>query len=234
MQDARTWAIGLTLVGEGHAFGDGEPVVTLNGTPLTVVTASASEIVATLPPGLDPGTYLLTVSRGPATTQFDGFNLTLGAVGPQGPAGPTGPPGAPGTFTGRFQSPNGAYSLDVTDTGIRLRGPGATIEIVNSAVNIMSGNVTVRSDVNTDIRSGANTTVRAGASMDIQSSATTTLRAGAITTIQSGGITDIQGGVILLNGPGRPAARAADPVQVDPATGTGAITSGSTSVFIGD
>jgi hypothetical protein len=56
----------------------------------------------------------------------------------QGPPGPPGPPGAkgdqgpkgdPGTFSGSFKSPNGNYSLDVTDSGILLKGPGGTVKI---------------------------------------------------------------------------------------------------------
>lgn len=223
-----------TLTIDGTSFGNDTPVVTLNGTPLTVPIWTPSHIEATLPAGLAPGTYLLTVSRGPATTQFDAFNVTLGAAGPQGPAGPTGPPGPPGTFTGHFQSPNGQYTLDVTDTGVRLAGPGATMQIGNGTVTIMATNVVVRSDVNTEIRSGATTMVRSGANTDIQSSASTTVNSGATTTIHSAASTSINGSPILLNGGSKPAARIGDPVQVDPASGAGTITGGSTTVLVGN
>lgn len=238
-----------TVTIDGQAFGDEIPIVTLNGMPLDVVTSTPSEIVATLPPGLDPATYLLTVSRGPARTQFGSFNLTLGAVGPQGPAGATGatgatgPQGPPGTFTGHFQSPNAQYSLDVTDTGIRLAGPGATIQIGNGTVTIMTmgttsvmaRNVTVRSDQNTDIQAGQNATIKATSSLDLEASATTTVKAGGTTTIQSVASTNIQGSPIFLNSSGaRPAARVNDGVQVDPASGAGVITGGSTTVFVGN
>ena len=228
----------LTIV--GTEFGD-EPVVTLNATPLTVVTSTPSQIDATLPPGLAPGSYLLTVSRGPATTQFDAFNVTLGAAGPQGPPGGMGAPGPPGTFTGHFQSPNGQYSLDVTDTGIRLSGPGSRIEIANGTVTIMSTNVVVRSDVNTEIRAGANATLRADASLNIRAGASTDIQSGANTTISSAGttaingaITSVDGGLLSLNGSSARAARTGDAVQVDPVTGVGVITGGSISVFIGN
>ena len=223
-----------TLTIDGTSFGNAEPVVTLNGTPLTVPIWTPSHIEATLPPGLAPGTYLLTVSRGPATTQFDAFNVTLGAAGPQGPAGPTGPQGPPGTFTGHFQSPNGQYTLDVTDTGVRLAGPGATLQLGNGTVTIMATNVVVRSDVNTEIRSGATTMVRSGANTDIQSSASTTVNSSASTTIHSGASTSIEGSPVLLNGGAKPAARIGDPVQVDPASGAGVITGGSTTVLVGN
>jgi hypothetical protein len=80
---------------------------------LDVVESSASHIVATLPPSIAPGTYLLRVSRGRGTVQSDSFYVSIGNVvaGPQGekgdkgdkgdpgdvgPAGPQGEPGLPG------------------------------------------------------------------------------------------------------------------------------------------
>jgi uncharacterized Zn-binding protein involved in type VI secretion len=134
-------AAGILTI-DGDSFGDGQPVVTLNGM-LVIESATASEIMADLPPGLAPGTYLLTVSRGPAT---------------------------------------------------------------------------LRSSASTEIQSGANTTIRSGAS----------------TEIQSGGSTNIEGAPVFLNGGGQPAARAGDTVQVNPASGTGSIVTGSTTVFIGN
>jgi hypothetical protein len=52
-----------------------------------------------------------------------------GPPGPPGPKGDTGPKGDPGTFTGSFKSPNGNYSIDVTDAGILLKGPGGSVKI---------------------------------------------------------------------------------------------------------
>lgn len=46
-----------------------------------------------------PGTFLFTITTGPASIQFDAFDVTIGAVGPQGlpgPNGPQGPQGLPG------------------------------------------------------------------------------------------------------------------------------------------
>ena len=50
-------------------------------------------IVATLPGGLQAGSYTLSVSTGAASNPF---TVTYGAVGPQGPAGPVGPAGPAG------------------------------------------------------------------------------------------------------------------------------------------
>ena len=67
---------------------------------------------------------------------------------------------------------------------------------------------------------------------DVHVGASTTISSGGITTIQSGGSTSIQGAPLLLNGGGHPAARTGDAVTVTGSSGV--ITTGSTSVFIGD
>ena len=47
-------------------------------------------------PLMPPGSYLLTVETGATRSQFDAFELTLGATGPVGPPGPPGEPGTNG------------------------------------------------------------------------------------------------------------------------------------------
>jgi hypothetical protein len=76
------------------------PHVALGGTPLTVLSSSDTDIVASLEAvaGIenDPGDYLLVVSphgrSGPSSTLV----VTVGADGPAGPSGPPGPPGPAG------------------------------------------------------------------------------------------------------------------------------------------
>lgn len=62
-----------------------------------------------------------------------------GAVGPQGPAGPQGTAGSGSGsgFSGSFTSPNGLYSLAVTDAGITLKGPGGKVVIDRSLVRVI-------------------------------------------------------------------------------------------------
>ncbi len=80
----------------GRNFGGGVPRVILGGEPLEVVRHSPFEILAALPPDLEPGSYRLVVWRAPGEGRSDSFDVTIGAVGPQGPAGPAGPPGPEG------------------------------------------------------------------------------------------------------------------------------------------
>ena len=96
-------AAGLIEI-NGLGFGTDVPLVTLEGTPLNVVSNNNTLIVVTLPAGTVPGTYLLRVIQQVAGGPFGGrsmaaFNATvgeMGPVGPQGPAGPAGPQGVTG------------------------------------------------------------------------------------------------------------------------------------------
>ncbi len=84
----------ITLTGTGFEPAKAKPTVTFNGTALTVATFSNTQVVATLPTGMAPGTFnlVLTNSQGNAVD----FNMNYGATGPQGPAGPAGPQGVAG------------------------------------------------------------------------------------------------------------------------------------------
>ena len=48
----------------GLGFGTDQPIVSLEGTPMVVVSHTDTEIVTTLPAGTVPGTYLLRVVQG--------------------------------------------------------------------------------------------------------------------------------------------------------------------------
>ena len=88
--DVRVDTTAMTQTINGINLADGTPTVTLAMTPLTVIAATATSVVTDLP-GLDPGTYLLALTRGGDDAGAI-FYLTVGAVGP-GPQGPEGPPG---------------------------------------------------------------------------------------------------------------------------------------------
>lgn len=66
-----------------------------------------------------------------------------GPVGPPGPPGPEGPPGPTGEFTGQLVSPNGQFTLSVTDHGIFLTSPGATLTMDLSGLSINAGDNSV-------------------------------------------------------------------------------------------
>jgi hypothetical protein len=85
-----------------------------------------------------------------------------GPQGEQGPAGPQGEQGPAGTFAGTFESPNGQYGLAVTDEGIVLRGPLASVRLDSNGVSIGGVNVTVESSIDVTLDAGANTVLTGG------------------------------------------------------------------------
>ena len=183
---------------EGNNF-PSRPVVTLDGTPLTVVSNNRTQIVASLQPvaGLEnqPGDYLVTVSRSREERGEDGerhraaaaFVVTIGAVGPTGPPGPrgpagdTGPQGPPGVFSGHFQSPNGAYSLDVTNNGIVLTGPAAKVQIVGGTATVSGTSVKIQADIDAELKGGATATLNAGGSATVKGGALVVVTAPLVT-----------------------------------------------------
>jgi hypothetical protein len=118
--------------------------------------------------------------------------------------------GQDGVFTGHFQSPNGQYKLDVTDTGIALLGPNGMVHIDSTGISLNSGNVL-------SLKSAGNAELRAGASLNVQGAATTS----------------VNGSLIQLNGCSRQLAGLGDLVQVNPDSGTGNILQGSATVCAG-
>jgi uncharacterized protein YkwD len=89
---------GLLIV-RGQNFlwhGDEAVAASLARVPLYLLNVIETQLVAQLPLDLQPGTYVLEVSRGPAAVQRDTLALTIGVVGPQGAEGPPGDPGPVG------------------------------------------------------------------------------------------------------------------------------------------
>ncbi len=103
---------------------------------------------------------------GPAGPQGQAGPLgPQGAPGPQGPIGPkgdTGPQGPAGTFSGAFQSPDGRYSLSVTNDGIVLKGPAGEIDLTDSGVTAKGTTLKLQSSGTADFSGGTAVTVRGG------------------------------------------------------------------------
>jgi hypothetical protein len=113
--------IGSALVITGQGFDSGHTLSVLLGeNDLTAgcTLISAQELDCDMP-ALPDGDYLLRVATGEGTTQYDEYDLTIGAVGPEGAQGATGPTGATGT-----QGPQGPTGA--TGTQGPQGPPGAT------------------------------------------------------------------------------------------------------------
>ncbi len=85
----------LTVNGSPFATGLREFLALSTFVELPVTSVTASESVATLPPAIPPGTYLL-IAYQPSTGKVATFSVAIGAIGPAGPAGSDGAPGPPG------------------------------------------------------------------------------------------------------------------------------------------
>jgi protein-disulfide isomerase len=76
-------AVGQAVTITGVGFGP-SPFVTLDLVPLSLRSATDTQLVATVPISMmPPGEYLLTVSRGPSAADTGSFQLILGAAKPK-------------------------------------------------------------------------------------------------------------------------------------------------------
>jgi hypothetical protein len=123
--------------------------------------------------------------------------------------------GAPGVFNGTFQSPDGRYTLSVTNAGIDASGPGGQVSIDGTRVQVKGAASIVLDATGTlDAKAGGNATVRGS-------------------LVQLG-----------CAGGGQPAARVGSPIQAQgtgtapygggpvPVTSIGTIQQGSANVFV--
>ena len=118
------------------------------------------------------------------------------------------------SFTGTFTSPNGSFTLQVDDNGIRLGGPGnQTLTISGTEIRLKGQSLQLEAQLGARLQAGAN--------LDLLSSGQASLHAG--------GTLDIQGSHVAVNGSAGcpPAARQNDLVAGN------AIVGGSPQVCIG-
>ena len=84
-----------TLTVQGMAFGSQPPQVWCETWPMTVISATDTQLVIFLPAAVPDGTHLLTIARGNGDKDRGAFIMSVGSPG-QGSAGPQGPAGAAG------------------------------------------------------------------------------------------------------------------------------------------
>ena len=119
--------------------------------------------------------------------------------GPQGPAG---------VFSGTFTSPNGAYAISVTDTGIVLSGPGSAVRLTGANVAVESaGDLTISTSGATSVHGAGDVTIEAGrratlkgtTAAVVESSGPVTVNGTTSATVQSAGVTLIKGAIVQAN-----------------------------------
>jgi hypothetical protein len=133
-------------------------------------------------------------------------------------SGANGTDGADGTpFSGTFTSPNGQYSISVTDTGVTVAGAGTTVNLSGTGLKVETANgLTLKGGTDVSLESGNAFAVKAGTTLGLS---------GALLTLNNSGPTCLR------------AARLGDSVLSSStnqgAISTGFITSGSPTVCIG-
>jgi len=177
------------------------------------------------------GTQLNIVDTARASCNGAQQEIAWNQTGPQGPAGSKGDkgdPGPAGTFSGAFQSPDGDYSISVTDNGIQLTGPTGAIQIGSSGVLLNAGGSKISIDQLGAVK------VDGAHDVTIQGDANVELQAGAQATV-AGTVTNVNGGVVQLNGCARQVSGTTDQIVGSESGGvvTGGIVTGSQTVCEG-
>lgn len=140
----------------GGNFGNAAPYVTLAGEPLTVLGNNREEIVAQLPDGIEPGSYLLFVARNPHRLPFYLFDVTIGAAGPQGQRGDKGDPGPEGP-----QGPPGPdHSAEIAELRARIDTLTTQVAALSSLLQHVSrsGHDLIIEGANLHLRNGNGST----------------------------------------------------------------------------
>ncbi len=104
------------------------------------------------------------------------------------------------SFAGTFTSPNGEYSITVSDAGITL-GHGGTNSVVLTGddLTVRSDNISLRSDRSTTLRAGSTATVQAGTTATFDSAGNLSLTTDGTGLFRAGGPLNLQGSVINMN-----------------------------------
>ena len=107
----------ITITGENFSRPRRRAAVYLGRTLLQSISSGNTQIVAQLPADLAAGSYLLIVSNGSGSQNYDSIDVAIGAAGAPGPQGPQGPQGFPGA-----RGPAGPAGTDGADGAVGPQG----------------------------------------------------------------------------------------------------------------
>lgn len=135
--------------------------------------------------------------------------------------GQDGADGSP--FSGTFTSPNGQYSISVTDAGVTVASPDSSIQVSSDSIKVES----LGADL-IELQGGNAVRVRSGAGLELRGGSTTTVEGAGSLALRAGGVVSINGGAVC-----RSAARVGDQVSNPPDAAPGTILTGAPTVCIG-
>jgi hypothetical protein len=118
------------------------------------------------------------------------MEISWSQQGLPGPAGADGADGEP--FSGTFTSPNGEYSISVTDSGITIaHGASNSITLTGDDLAVRSEDIDIRSALGSVLKAGTTATVDAGTKFTLSSSGSG--------DVHTNGVLDLEGSVININ-----------------------------------
>jgi hypothetical protein len=130
----------VTLNGSGFEPSRKAPTILFAGSPLTVISYTDTQIVATLPANTVAGNFTVLIVN--SLGEFLRYELTYGSTGPQGPIGPEGPQGQQGAVgqTGSQgppgpQGPQGPTGVGLTMMPNYLSTVGNGVTVTGPFVN---------------------------------------------------------------------------------------------------
>jgi hypothetical protein len=152
--------------------------------------------------------------------------------GAKGDIGADGADGDP--FSGTFASPNGEYSISVTDNGVAITSPDSSIRVSGTQIRIDtmgSDSLVLKSSTGLEVESGVGLSLKGGSTVDVRSAAGLLLKGGGTATLE-GSAVRVGGGMACA-----PAARLGDAIagtaSGDPGPFSGTIIAGTPNVCIG-
>ncbi len=117
-----------------------------------------------------------------------------GAVGAQGPAG---------TFGGTLQSPDGKYTLSVTNAGIVATGPNGQVTMDGGGLVLKSGTtIVLDADTSLDLKAAASATIRGSVTHLGCTGGTQVARVGSQIQASGNGVVGQGGGSFTVNSTG--------------------------------
>jgi hypothetical protein len=175
-------------------------------------------------PGVSPTVAQLAVPNnncpagGAAITDAAG-NTAYVCNGQNGANGTNGTP-----FSGTFTSPDGHYSISVTNSGVQISTQaGSSIVVTDSDITVRSkGTASVLSDLGLTLKDGRDVKLEAGANLSVKATNNLSVQASGTAAVQSAGTLSLLGSSVGINGAGScsPPLRLSDQVLVtDPASG---------------
>jgi hypothetical protein len=104
------------------------------------------------------------------------------------------------SFAGTFTSPNGEYSITVTDAGITLaHGTSNSIVLAGDDLTVRSDDISIRSDRSTTVQAGTTANVEAGTTATFDAAGNLSITTSATGLFHADGPLNLQGSVVNIN-----------------------------------